>query len=76
MASRGVAKLSISLPKDLARDVRRRVGSRGVSGFAARAMRHELERMQLGAFLTELDAELGPVPDDLLVEARRAWPKP
>lgn len=32
---------------DLATAVRRRVGARGLSGFAARAMVHELEREQL-----------------------------
>jgi hypothetical protein len=76
MRSRGVAKLSISIPKELARSLRRRVGSRGVSGFAARAIRHELERAQLGDYLAELEAELGPISDELLREARAAWPKP
>jgi hypothetical protein len=75
MRSRGVAKISISLPKDLARSLKRRVGARGVSSFAARAIRHELEREQLGDYLAELDAELGPVPEELLREARGAWPK-
>ncbi len=31
------------------------------------------EREQLGAFLEELDAELGPVPDAERARARRAW---
>lgn len=66
-------KLSVSVPGDLARSVRRRVGPRGLSGFVARALRHELEREQLGAFLEELEGELGPVPDDALTRARRAW---
>lgn len=69
------AKLSISLPGDLAAEVRRRVGARGVSGFVARAVAHELEREQLAAFLAEMDAELGPIPKDALRSARRAWPK-
>lgn len=69
------AKLSISLPADLAAEVRRRVGSRGVSGFVARAVAHELEREQLGAFLAEMERKLGPVPKEALVAAKRAWPK-
>jgi hypothetical protein len=69
------AKLSISLPGDLAAEVRRRVGSRGVSGFVARAVAHELEREQLGAFLGEMEAELGPIPAGDLAAAKRAWPK-
>lgn len=73
--SRGVAKLSISVPDDLARAVRGRVGARGLSGFVARAMAHELEREQLGTFLEELDAELGAVPPKDLAAVRKAWPK-
>lgn len=69
------AKLSISVPGDLAAEVRRRVGPRGLSGFVARAIAHELEREQLGEFLHELDEELGPVSKAALAGARRAWPK-
>lgn len=66
-------KLSVSVPGDLARTVRTRVGPRGLSAFVARALRHELEREQLGVYLEELEQELGPVPDDALTRARRAW---
>ena len=69
------AKLSVSVPVELATAVRRRVGSRGLSGFVARAMAHELERDQLGAFLTELDELHGPVPNSELAKARRSWSK-
>lgn len=72
---RSAAKLSVSVPADLASAVRRRVGARGLSGFVARALAHELEREQLGAFLAELDAEQGPVSKASLAKARRAWPK-
>ena len=58
----------MTAPSDLARSVRRRVGPRGLSGFVARA----LQREQLGAYLEELDNELGPVPDAALTQARRA----
>jgi hypothetical protein len=69
------AKLSISVPGDLAAEVRRRVGARGLSGFVARAIAHELEREQLGALLDELNRELGPVSKAALASARRSWPK-
>lgn len=69
------AKLSVSIPMDLATAVRRRVGARGLSGFVARAMLHELEREQTQAFLGELDRLKGPVPAKELSRARRAWPK-
>ena len=70
-----VAKLSVSIPMDLATAVRRRVGSRGLSGFVARAMVHELEREQLQTFLSELEELHGRVPASQLAKARRAWPK-
>lgn len=69
------ARLSVSVPSDLASAVRRRVGARGLSGFVARALAHELEREQLGEFLAELDRTLGPVPREELRKARRAWPR-
>ena len=73
--TRGVEKLSVSIPRDLAGALRRRVGRRGVSGFTARALKHELEREQLGEYLARLDEQLGPVPAAVLAEARATWRK-
>jgi hypothetical protein len=66
-------KLSLSVPFELAKAVRKRVGDRGVSSFVARALEHELEREQLGAYLDGLDAALGPVSKAAASAARRAW---
>jgi hypothetical protein len=72
--SKGAAeKLSVSVPGELARSVRKRVGARGLSSFVARALRHELEREQLGAYLAELEAERGPISRKALEQARAAW---
>lgn len=73
--SQGAAKLSVSIPGELAEAVRRRVGARGLSRFVARAMAHELEREQLGTFLADLERDLGPVSRTELSKARRAWPR-
>lgn len=73
--SESVAKLSVSVPSELAKAVRRRVGGRGLSGFVAQALAHELEREQLRSFLGELDDELGAVSKSSLARARKAWPK-
>lgn len=73
--SESVAKLSVSVPSELAKAVRQRVGARGLSGFVAQALAHELEREQLGSFLEELDVELGEVSKASLARARKAWPK-
>ena len=70
----GTAKLSISVPRELARAVRERVGARGVSSFSARAMRRELERESLSDYLDELEKIRGPVSPKVLEEIRRAWP--
>jgi post-segregation antitoxin (ccd killing protein) len=54
-----VAKLSISLPDDLVEDLRQ--AARGnVSAFVAAAVRNELDRLRLHAFVQELVDELGP----------------
>jgi hypothetical protein len=73
--ARPAAKLSVSIPGDLAAEVRRRVGARGLSGFVAQALAHELEREQLGGFLAEMDAAQGRVSSAEVAKARRAWPK-
>ena len=73
--SQPAAKLSVSIPQDLAAAVRRRVGARGLSGFVAQALAHELEREQLAGFLSEMEAARGPVPRAEVAKARRAWPK-
>jgi len=65
----------MSVPTALAKAVRKKVGTRGLSGFVARAMAHELEREQLSSFLIEMDESLGPVPTQTLAVARSAWPR-
>lgn len=54
-----MAKLSVSLPDDLVQDLRA-VAPDNVSAFVATAVRHELDRRRLHAFVEELVAELGP----------------
>lgn len=69
------AKLSVSVPGDLATAVRKRVGARGLSGFVARAMAHELEREGIATLLAQLEEQLGPPSKAEMRRARRAWPK-
>jgi hypothetical protein len=51
------------------------VGAKGLSGFVARALAHELEREGVGALLSELEEQLGPPSKADLARARKAWPK-
>jgi hypothetical protein len=44
-----------------------------VSRFVSRAIRHELERAELGELLDELEAALGPPDERLMAEAAMAF---
>jgi hypothetical protein len=69
------AKLSVSVPGELAAAVRKRVGARGLSGFVARAMAHELEREGIAVLLEQLEEQLGRPSKSDMARARKAWPK-
>lgn len=69
-----VRKWSVSIEERLAERVESHVGDRGLSGFVARAIEHELERDLLDEYLRDLDAEFGPVPDELVEQFDQLWP--
>ena len=73
--SQPAAKLSVSIPGELADAVRKHVGTRGLSGFVARAMAHELEKEGIGVLLGELEQKLGPPSRSEMARARKAWPR-
>ena len=57
-----MAKLFVSLPDDLVQDLRA-VARDNVSAFVTAAVRHELDRRRLHAFVAELEEELGPADE-------------
>jgi post-segregation antitoxin (ccd killing protein) len=57
-----MAKLSVSLPDDLVQDLKD-VAHNNVSAFVTAAVRHELDRRRLFAFVDELADELGPADE-------------
>ena len=57
-----MTKLSVSLPDDLVQDLRA-VAHDNVSAFVTAAVRHELDRRRLSAFVDELADELGPIDE-------------
>jgi hypothetical protein len=69
-----VRKWSVSVEEGLAARVEVHVGRRGLSGFVARAVEHELERDALTAYLDELDDEYGKVSEELVEEYDSVWP--
>ena len=69
-----VRKWSVSIDEDLAGRVEEHVGGRGLSGFVARAVEHELERDALARYLDDLDAEYGAVNPELVEQYDALWP--
>jgi Arc/MetJ family transcription regulator len=65
----GMTKLSVTVEDELADELRERAGSRGISAFVNQAVRHELQLGRLGAFLADLENELGPPDEDMVAEA-------
>lgn len=69
-----VRKWSVSVEEELAARVEEHVGDRGLSGFVARAVEHELERDALARYLDDLDDVHGRAPDDLIEQYDALWP--
>lgn len=69
-----VTKWSVSVDEHLASKVESHVGDRGLSGFVARAVEHELERDLLDEYLVELDDEFGALPSGLVEQVDDLWP--
>lgn len=68
-----VAKVSLSIDEDVLSEARERAGRRELSSYVNDALRRQLQRDRLGVLLAEMEAESGPIPDDLLDEARKPW---
>ena len=59
---RSVGKLSVSLPDDLVRDLKK-VARGNVSAFVAAAVRNELDRRRLHMLVRVLEDQVGPVDE-------------
>jgi hypothetical protein len=69
-----VTKWSVSVEQSLATRVESHVGDRGLSGFVARAVEHELERDLLDEYIDDLELEFGPIPAGLVESVDNVWP--
>ena len=67
-----MAKISVSLDDELLAELKEAAGS-NVSGFVASAVRRQLRRKDLEAFLSELAEELGPPSEVELADAAAAF---
>jgi len=69
----GTEKVSLTLDERALREARSRVGRRGLSSYVDDALRQRLQRDRLIALLAELEAEHGPIPDDIQEQVDREW---
>lgn len=71
-----VGKVSLSIDEDLLAEARARAGRRELSSYVNEALRRQLQRDRLTELLAEMEAKSGPIPDDVMEEARRLWRGP
>jgi Arc/MetJ-type ribon-helix-helix transcriptional regulator len=69
-----VQKVSVSMPAEVTEAVRARTGVGGFSRYVSDAVQECLRHDQLGDLLSELEAEYGPVSDEIREQTRRMWP--
>lgn len=69
-----VRKVSVSMPEDLAEAVRARTGAGGFSRYVSEAVDREIKHDLLGDLSAELEAEFGPIPEEIRQQTRRMWP--
>lgn len=69
-------KVSLTLDEAVLASARKLVGQRGLSRYVNRALRWQVQRDGLAAFLADLDEEYGPVDPKTIEEVRAEWPDP
>ena len=71
-----VSKVSLSIEEDVLAEARSRAGRRELSAYVNEALLRQLQHDRLGELLAEMESESGPIPDDLMEEARQPWRGP
>jgi Arc/MetJ family transcription regulator len=71
-----VAKVSLSIEANVLAEARERAGSRELSSYVTDALRRQLQHDRIGELLAAMEAESGPIPDELMEEARQLWRSP
>lgn len=67
-------KVSVSMPEELTAAVRARTGPGGFSHYVTEAVQERLRLEGLEELSAYLEAQFGPVPEELIQEAMREWP--
>jgi len=71
-----VSKVSLSIEEDVLAEARERAGRRELSSYVTDALRRQLQHDRLGELLAQMEAASGPIPVELLEEARKLWREP
>lgn len=66
-------KVSLTIGSDVLQQARERTGPRGLSAYATRALRRQLERDNLADLLDELVEENGPVDEAMVARYVEDW---
>jgi hypothetical protein len=66
-------KMSVTIPADLAAELRERAGRGNVSAYVTDALIRQLEHDRLGDLVAELAEIHGPVTEEELAAARAEW---
>jgi Arc/MetJ family transcription regulator len=61
------------MDEDVLAEARERAGQGELSSYVNEAVRRQLQHDRLGELLAEMEAQAGPVPGEILDEARRVW---
>ncbi len=59
------AKISVTLDPKVAAEAREVAGRGGLSAFVNEALRQQLQAVRLRRLLDEMEAEAGPIPEDV-----------
>ena len=71
-----VSKVSLSIEDAVLTEARQRAGRRELSAYVSQALSRQLQHDRLGELLAEMEKEAGPIPDELMEEARKLWQGP
>ena len=69
-------KLSVTLEAELVAELREHVGKREVSSYVNEAVKLALQRDRIRRMLEEMERDDGPIPPEILEEARARWRRP
>lgn len=71
-----ISKVSLSIDADVLAEARERAGRRELSSYVTDAVRRQLQHDRIGELLAEMERRSGPIPEQLMEEARRRWREP